>query len=666
MDALEGRAINTIRFLAVDAVEKAKSGHPGLPMGGAAMAYTLWVNFLRHDPENPDWPDRDRFVLSAGHGSMLLYALLHLFGYDLSLEEIFNFRQWGSKTPGHPEYAHAPGVETTTGPLGQGFANAVGMAIAERRLAAEFNRPGYPLVNHYTYIYAGDGCMMEGITSEAASLAGHLKLGKLICLYDDNGITIDGRTDLAFTEDTAKRFEAYGWQVLKVDEGNRTELVDEAITEAKSEKNRPSLIMVRTKIGYGSPNKQDTSDAHGAPLGPDEVKLTKKNLGWPLEPEFLIPEEVKKQFAAFKEIQQAKKSEWDGLFDDYCSEYPEMAEKWEKWHSRQVPEELLEDQRIWQFEDKPVATRSASGQVMQVLSEYLPNMIGGSADLNSSTKTYLKGRGDFQADNPSGNNIHFGVREHAMAAILSGLALHGGLRPFGSTFLVFFDYMKPAVRLSALMGLPVVFVYTHDSVAVGEDGPTHQPVEHLANLRSIPHMHVLRPADGPETAAAWLHALQRRCGPTALILSRQNLPLLQGSGKEALKGGYIISKENGPTVDIILIASGSEVHLAVKAQQELQEEGYSVRVVSMISRELFLAQNENYQESVLPIAVESRVLIEAALPMGWDKIVSSKGSVIGIDDFGASAPGGVVMEKRGITADRIINEALSLLAEGRE
>lgn len=666
MDALEGRAINTIRFLAVDAVEKAKSGHPGLPMGGAAMAYTLWANYLRHDPADPDWPDRDRFILSAGHGSMLLYALLHLFGYELSLEEIINFRQWGSKTPGHPEYAHAPGVETTTGPLGQGFANAVGMAIAERRLAAEFNRPGYPVVDHYTYIYSGDGCMMEGITSEAASLAGHLKLGKLICFYDDNEITIDGRTKIAFTENTAGRFEAYGWQVLKVNEGNRTELISEAIEEARKEQDRPSLIMVRTKIGYGSPNKQDTADAHGAPLGPDEVKLTKKNLGWPQEPEFLIPEEVKKHFAALKKSLHAKKSEWDGLFEDYCSEYPELAEKWEQWHSGQVPEELIEDQRIWQFEDKPVATRSASGQVMQVLCEYLPNMIGGSADLNASTKTHLKGLGDFQADNPSGSNIHFGVREHAMAAALSGLALHGGLRPFGSTFLVFFDYMKPAVRLSALMGLPVVFVYTHDSVAVGEDGPTHQPIEHLANLRSIPHMHVLRPADGPETAAAWLHALQRRCGPTALILSRQNLPLLKGSGKDALKGGYTISRESGPGVDLILIASGSELHLALEAQEELQEKDYSVRVVSMVSRELFLAQDEAYRETVLPSPVQTRVLIEAALPMGWDKIVGSEGSVIGIDDFGASAPGGVVMEKKGITADRIVNEALALLTGERE
>lgn len=666
MDALEVRAINTIRFLAVDAVEKAKSGHPGLPMGGAAMAYTLWANYLKHDPDDPTWTDRDRFVLSAGHGSMLLYALLHLFGYDLPLEEIINFRQWGSKTPGHPEFKHTPGVETTTGPLGQGFANAVGMAIAECRLAAEFNREGYPLVNHFTYTYAGDGCMMEGITSEAASLAGHLKLGKLICFYDDNGITIDGKTEIAFTEDTGKRFEAYGWQVLKVDEGNRIELITEAIIEAKKEKNRPSLIMVKTKIGYGSPNKQGTADVHGAPLGDDETVLTKQKLGWPLEPAFYIPPEVRKHFSRLKETLKARKSEWDALFDDYCSEYPELAEKWQAWHSGTIPDEMVDDQRLWKFEEKPIATRSASGQIMQVLSEYLPNMIGGSADLNASTKTHLKGLGDFQADNYAGSNIHFGVREHAMGAVLSGLALHGGFRPFGSTFLVFFDYMKPAVRLAALMGLPVIYIYTHDSVAVGEDGPTHQPVEHLSNLRSIPHLQLLRPADGPETAAAWLHALQRRCGPTALILSRQNLPPLKGSGKKALKGGYIISKEKDSKPELIIIASGSELSLAITAQEELQNKGYSVRVVSMVSRELFLAQDDAYREKVLPAGVQSRLLVEAALPMGWERIIGSQGSVIGIDDFGASAPGEIVMEKRGINSSRIVKEAEALLTPGRK
>ena len=660
MSAIEEQSINTIRFLAVDAVEKANSGHPGLPMGGAAMAYALWTKFLKHDPSTPDWPNRDRFVLSAGHGSMLLYSLLHLFGYDLSMEEIKNFRQWGSKTAGHPEYRHAPGIETTTGPLGQGFGNAVGMAIAEQRLAAEFNREGYPVVDHYTYVYAGDGCMMEGITSEAASLAGHLKLGRLICLYDDNDITIDGRTDIAFTEDTGKRFEAYGWQVMKIEEGNRIELVSEAVAEAKEEENRPTLIMVKTKIGYGSPNKQGTADVHGAPLGEEEVIKTKKQLGWPEDKEFYIPEPVKKHFARLREKNMAQKEEWDVLFRDYRREYPEMAEQWDRWFSGQIPEKLAEDPRLMQFEDKSLATRAASGQVMQVLAEYLPNMIGGSADLNASTKTRLKAFADFQADNRSGSNIHFGVREHAMGAALSGLCLHGGLRPFGSTFLVFFDYMKPAVRLAAMMQLPVTYVYTHDSVAVGEDGPTHQPIEHISNLRSIPHLHVLRPADGVETAAAWLHILQRRCGPSALILSRQKLPQLPNSGKGALKGGYVISSEDGEKPELIIIASGSEVAPAIEAQNKLQQEGRSVRVVSMICRELFQAQEERYREEVLPAAVKKRLVVEAALPMGWEDIAGPEGAVIGLDDFGASAPGDIVLEKRGICADNIYKRALEL------
>lgn len=661
MNAIDEAAVNTIRFLAVDAVEKANSGHPGLPMGGAAMGYTLWTRFLKHCPDDPDWVDRDRFVLSAGHGSMLLYALLHLFGYDLPLEEIKNFRQWGSATPGHPEFGHTPGVETTTGPLGQGFANAVGMAIAERRLAAEFNRPGYPIVNHYTYIYSGDGCMMEGITSEAASLAGHLKLGKLICFYDDNQVTIDGSTELAFTEDVGKRFEAYGWQVLQVKEGNRIEMISEAISEARQETERPSLIMVRTEIGYGSPNKQGTAAVHGAPLGAEEVVKTKKNLGWPLEPDFYIPTEVYEHFAGFKEPLRARMEEWRALFGDYRSEYPELAEKWEAWLSGQVPEEMADDENLWSFEDQPLATRAASGQVMQVLAEYLPNMIGGSADLNSSTKTALKQFADFQADNPGGSNIHFGVREHAMAGILSGLCLHGGLRPFGSTFLVFFDYMKPSVRLAALMGLPVVYVYTHDSVAVGEDGPTHQPVEQLSNLRSIPNLHVLRPADGRETAAAWLHALRRRSGPAALILSRQKLPQLAGTGREALRGAYVIRWEEGGSPELILVASGSELDLALKAGEQLREKGRRVRVVSMISRELFQSQDQAYREAVLPSSVERRLIIEAALPQGWEAFTGSGGAVIGLDNFGASAPGPEVMARRGLSVDHVVRKAEKLL-----
>ena len=662
MKSIDDMAVNTIRFMAVDAVEKANSGHPGLPMGGAVMAYTLWTRFMKHCPDYPDWSDRDRFVLSAGHGSMLLYALLHLSGYSLSLDEIRNFRQWGSKTPGHPEYGYAPGVETTTGPLGQGFANAVGMAIAEQRLAAEFNRPGFPLVDHFTYVYAGDGCMMEGITSEAASLAGHLQLAKLICLYDDNRITIDGATEITFTEDTGKRFEAYGWQVLKVEDGNRIELIEEAIAAAREEKDRPSLIMVRTEIGYGAPNKQGTSDAHGSPLGREEAVLAKQRLKWPLEPDFFVPSDVSAYFSKQKAILMAVKQEWDVLYADYRRQHPDMAGRWETWHSGQVPEELAGDPRLWQFGDKAVATRVASGQVMQVLAEYLPNMIGGSADLNASTKTHLKGLGVFQPGNHRSNNIHFGVREHAMAAILSGLSLHGGLRPYGSTFLVFFDYMKPAVRLAALMGLPVVFIYTHDSVAVGEDGPTHQPIEQLSNLRSIPNMHVIRPADGVETAAAWLHILQRRCGPSALILTRQNLPRLKGTGKGALRGGYIISREKGNKPDLILIASGSELQLALEAQGILQNNDYSVRVVSMISSELFMAQDDSYREEVLPAEAGLRIVIEAALPMGWEAVAGPKGAVIGIDHFGASAPGEVVMEKRGISVSAIIDRAEKMLA----
>jgi transketolase len=654
-------AVNTIRFLAVDAVEKANSGHPGLPMGGAAIAYTLWSRFLKHCPDCPDWKDRDRFVLSAGHGSMLLYSLLHLYGYGLALDELKKFRQWGSRTPGHPEFGHTPGVETTTGPLGQGFANAVGMAIAERRLAAKFNRSDYPIVDHYTYVYVGDGCMMEGITSEAASLAGHLGLGKLICLYDDNKITIDGGTEIAFTEDVSKRFEAYGWQVLKVSDGNKVEAIAEAIAAARQNLEQPSLIMVRTSIGYGSPNKQDSPDAHGAPLGADEVLLTKKNLGWPLEPKFFVPEEVSTDLANQHKQLQARKEKWDELLASYGLKYPDLLIAWQEWHSGETPPPLEKDSRLWDYGEKAAATRALSGQVMQVLFEYLPNMIGGAADLNASTKTRLKSSSDFQANNPSGSNINFGVREHAMGGILSGLALHGGLRPFGSTFLVFFDYMKPSVRLAAMMGLPVAYVYTHDSVAVGEDGPTHQPIEQLANLRSIPNLQVLRPADGRETAAAWLHALQRRCGPSALILSRQNLPQLTGTGQEALKGGYIVSREKGSHPDLILIASGSELHLAFEAQQRLQEDGHSVRVVSMVSRELFLAQDEAYRETVLPGNVERRILIEAALPMGWDKIVGPKGKVIGIEEFGASAPGEIVLEKKGITAAAIITEAKKML-----
>ncbi|MBT9169022.1 MAG: Transketolase [Syntrophomonadaceae bacterium] len=663
MSKIQEMAINTIRFLAVDAVEAANSGHPGLPMGGAPMAYTLWTQFMQHCSSDPTWSNRDRFVLSAGHGSMLLYALLHLCGYDLPLDELKNFRQWGSKTPGHPEHGHTVGVETTTGPLGQGFANAVGMAIAEERLAAEFNKPDFQLVEHFTYVYVGDGCMMEGVTAEAASLAGHLKLGRLICLYDDNQITIDGRTELAFTEDVGRRFEAYGWQVLRVADGTATEEIAAAITAAKAEKARPSLISVRTAIGFGSPNKQNSAEAHGAPLGASEVRMTKENLGWPPEQTFYVPHEVRAHFAELQTRLAGVKETWDRLFAAYRRKYPEDAARWDDWHNRSLPVALQEDKALWSF-DKPMATRAASGQVMQVLAKYLPNLLGGSADLSASTKTYLEGLGDFQTENRKGNNIYFGVREHGMAAVLSGLALYGAFRPYGATFLAFFDYMKPSVRLAALMRQPVVYVFTHDSIGVGEDGPTHQPIEQLANLRSIPNLHVLRPADGRETAVAWLHALSRTDGPTALVLTRQNLPQLSASGIDALKGGYVLAREAGEVPELIIMASGSEVELALQAKQLLEAEGVEVRVVSMMSWELFMAQPASYRAEILPPAIKKRLVVEAAHPMGWERFSGNDGVIIGIDHFGASAPGEVLMEKFGFTAENVAARARQLLGRG--
>ena len=660
MKNIEELAINTIRFLAVDAVEAANSGHPGLPMGGAPMAYSLWSEFLKHSPQDPAWPDRDRFVLSAGHGSMLLYSLLHLCGYDLSLDELKNFRQWGSKTPGHPEYKHTVGVETTTGPLGQGFANAVGMAIAERRMAAEFNKPNYSLVDHYTYVYTGDGCMMEGVTSEAASLAGHLKLGRLICLYDDNQITIDGSTEVAFTEDVGKRYEAYGWQVLRVGDGTDLQAIGSAIEQARADETRPSLILVRTSIGFGSPNKQGSAEAHGAPLGADEVKNTKENLGWPLEPTFHVPAEVREHFAKLKEARHERKRAWDKLLLSYREAFPEDAARWDKWFDERIPAELENDPKLWEFE-KPVATRAASGQIMQVLASYLPNLIGGSADLNASTKTYLKGLGDFTPVNRSGNNIYFGVREHAMAAIMSGMALHGGLRPYGATFMAFYDYMKPSVRLAALMGINVTYVFTHDSIGVGEDGPTHQPIEHLANMRSVPNLYVLRPADGRETAVAWLEALRRTDGPTALVLTRQNLPQLEGTGPHAAKGGYILSREKGSMPNLILMATGSEVELVMEAKEKLHQLGIDARVVSLMSWELFEKQPGSYREDVLPKAVTKRLAVEMGHPMGWERYTGSEGDIIAIDHFGASAPGEVLAEKFGFTVDNVVSRAKQLL-----
>ena len=659
-NSVDQMCVNTIRFLAVDAIETAHSGHPGMPMGAAPMAYALWSRVMKHCPSDPDWPDRDRFVLSAGHGSMLLYALLHLFGYELSLEEIKNFRQWGSRTPGHPEYGLTPGVEITTGPLGQGLSSAVGMAAAEKRLASEFNRPGYPVVDHYTYVIASDGDLMEGVASEACSLAGHLQLSKLICLYDDNRITIDGPTEMTFTEDVEKRFAAYGWQVLTVEDGNDLDEVEAALEEARKDTSRPSILAVRTSIGYGAPGKQDTPDCHGAPLGGEEAAHTKENLGWPTDEPFYVPPEVREHLQELQKRLEGQRSQWERLLEEYRKEYPELAQQWDQWHSRELPAELVQEQQLWNFE-QPQATRASSGQVLQILYSYLPNLLGGSADLQGSTKAQLKSAPGFQPANSSGNNLAFGVREHAMAAFLSGIALHGGLRPFGSTFLVFFDYMKPAVRLAAMMGLPVIYVYSHDSVAVGEDGPTHQPVEQLSNLRSIPNLHVLRPADGKETAAAWLQALKRTEGPTALILSRQGVPQLSGTGKAVFQGGYVLKKESGERLDLVLLASGSEVQLILGAQEKLEEMGYGVRVVSMVSWELFWEQPEEYRRQVLPPDCKKRLAVEAALPQGWDSLVGPQGKVWGLDDFGVSAPGGEIMENKGFTVENLVEQSLDLL-----
>ncbi|ABR50718.1 transketolase [Alkaliphilus metalliredigens QYMF] len=660
MKQIEQKAINTIRLLAVDGVEKANSGHPGLPMGAAPMAYTLWSQFLNHSPNDPQWTNRDRFVLSAGHGSMLIYSLLHLFNYGLTIEDLQNFRQWGSKTPGHPEFGHTVGIETTTGPLGQGLTNAVGMAMAERRLAAEFNRDQYDVVDHYTYVIAGDGDMMEGITSEAASLAGHLGLHKLICLYDDNNISIDGNTSLTFTEDVAKRYEAYGWQVVIVKDGNDVAEITKAIKAAKENKEQPTLIKVKTTIGFGSPNKQGTAGVHGAPLGKDEIQLTRKTLEWAHDEDFFVPEDVKGHFDGLVKDSNEKAKVWEEMFKGYSEAHPELAKAWKQWHSRELPQELLKDASLWEFSEKPMATRSTSGEVMNRLKKHLPNLMGGSADLNPSTKTYLKEMGDFQKGEWKGNNIYFGVREHAMAGITNGMALHGGLRVFCSTFFVFSDYMKPAIRLSALMKQPVVYVFTHDSIGVGEDGPTHQPIEHLLMLRSIPNVQVLRPADGKETTAAWIQALKHQEGPTVLVLSRQNLAQLEGSGQDAAKGAYVVSKGKKETPDMILMASGSEVPLAIEAQKALQDKGIEANVVSMMSWELFKNQSKEYQEEILPKQVTKRISIETGVTLGWSQFIGDAGIAIGIDDFGASAPGEVLMDKYGFTVENIVEKAMTL------
>jgi transketolase len=664
-DELDELCINTIRMLAVDAVQRANSGHPGMPMGAAPMAYVLWTRFLTYNPANPRWPNRDRFVLSAGHGSMLLYGMLHLTGYDLPLEELQNFRQWNSKTPGHPESYLAPGVETTTGPLGQGFANGVGMAIAERFLAAHFNRPGHTIVDHYTYGIVSDGDLMEGVSHEAASLAGHLRLGKLIYLYDDNRISIEGSTDLTFTEDRALRFRAYGWHVQQIDDGNDVEAITRAIRAAREEAECPSLIGVRTHIGYGSPNKQDTAEAHGAPLGADEVKLTKQNLGWPLEPAFLIPGEALDCFRQAAREGEKRENEWNACFESYEKGYPQLAEEWKRAISGELPADWDKDIPTFPADAKGMATRVASGTVLNAIAPKLPTLIGGSADLAPSTKTLIKGSHAFQADHYGERNMHFGVREHAMGGILNGMALHGGVMPYGGTFLVFSDYMRPAIRLAAMMGLKVIYVFTHDSIGLGEDGPTHQPIEQIASLRAIPNLTVIRPADANETAEAWRFALGQESGPIALALTRQDIPTLDRSkyapADGLSRGAYILSNTEGKKPDVILIASGSEVHIALEAAHKLRQKGTAVRVVNMTSWELFDKQPVDYRTQVLPPEIMARVAIESGVPQGWHRYVGERGEVVGIDHFGASAPYNVLFEKFGVTADRVVEKALGLM-----
>ena len=609
--------VNAIRVLSAEAVQKAKSGHPGMPMGAADMAYALWGKQMKHNPKNPKWADRDRFVLSSGHGSMLMYSLLHLFGYGLTIEDLKNFRQFGSKTPGHPEYGHTTGVETTTGPLGQGIANAVGMALAEAYLAARFNREGFPVVNHNTFAIMGDGCLMEGISHEAASLAGTLKLNKLIALYDDNEISIEGNTDIAFREDVPARFRAYGWNVIDVAKGNCWCNVEAAIKLAKNS-DKPTLIVCHTAIGYGSP-KAGMASSHGEPLGEENVAITKKELGWPCEEPFAVPAEVYETTQAVIEAGAAKEAAWNEMMAEYAKAYPELAAEWTQWQSGEIAYDFENDDEFWSFPGKS-ATRASSGEVLNRIAKKVANLIGGSADLAPSNKSNMKGRGDFSAEDRTGSNLHFGVREHAMAAICNGIYLHGGLRPYCATFFVFSDYMKNAMRLSALMGLPVPYILTHDSIGVGEDGPTHQPIEQLAALRSMPGMITFRPADSKETAAGWLIAMKGK-KPVSLVLTRQDLPLYETSGKAALKGGYILEDSEKETPDVILMASGSEVEQCVGAKAILKEQGIDARVVSMPSFELFEEQSEEYKESVLPKAVRARVAVEAASSFGWHKYI---------------------------------------------
>ena len=652
-------SVNTLRFLSVEAIQKAKSGHPGLPMGAAPAAYALWAKNMRMNPADPKWDDRDRFVLSAGHGSALLYSLLHLFGYNITIDDLKNFRQLDSNTPGHPEYDIERGIETASGPLGQGIAGAVGMAIAETYLAAQFNRPGYDVVNHYTYALCGDGCLMEGVSAEAASLAGTLKLGKLVVLYDCNNITIEGDTCTSFTEDVLKRFEAYGWQTITVEDGNDVDAIDKAIKEAKAEADKPSIIKIMTKIGYGAPNKQGKASAHGEPLGEEEIVLAKENLGWEYKEAFYVPEQVKENISDITKAGAETEKEWKAMFEAYAKEYPELAEQWNNWQNGELPD-LLNNEDYWTYEGD-IATRASSEKVLNKLSKLVPNLIGGSADLAPSNKSVMKDREYYSPENRIGSNMHFGIREFAMTVIANGMYLHGGLRPYIAGFFVFSDYMKAGLRMSALMGLPVISIFTHDSIGVGEDGPTHQPIEHLAALRSMPNYTVIRPCDSRETAAAWYAALSRKTSPTGIILSRQNLPLLDGTGKEALKGAYILKNSKKETPDVILMATGSEVELIYKAWDILQEKGIDARVISMPSWEIFEEQSDEYKESVIPMSVRKRVAVEAAGDFGWHKYVGLDGEVISMNGYGASAPAGKLFEKYGFTVDNVVDTVIRVV-----
>ena len=649
---IENMSVNAIRVLAADAVQKANSGHPGLPLGAAAIGYELWANHMNHNPKNPEWENRDRFILSGGHGSTLLYSLLHLFGYGLTLDDIKSFRQWGSKTPGHPEYGVTRGVEASTGPLGAGMAMAVGMAMAEAHLAARFNKEGYSVVDHYTYALGGDGCMMEGINYEAFSLAGTLKLNKLIVLYDSNKISIEGNTDIAFREDVPARMRALGFQVLEVKDGNDLAEIGKAIEEAKANKEQPSFIKINTKIGFGSP-KEGSADVHGAPLGADNIIAMKKNLGWPSEEPFFVPDEVYENYKAKASCLAKKEEEWNALFKEYCEKFPEMKALWDEFKDENKAEKLLDDEDFWSYEDKADATRNLSGKVLNKLSAKLPTLFGGSADLAPSNKSYVNGGGDYSAENYAGRNVHFGVRELAMTGIGNGLVLHG-LKAYVSTFFVFSDYVKPMARLASLMEIPLTFVLTHDSIGVGEDGPTHEPVEQLAEFRAMPDFNVFRPADATETIAAWYSAVTSKKTPTAIVLTRQNLPQLAGSSKEALKGGYVVADSSKEKPDAILIASGSEVSLSIEAKEMLAKEGVDVRVVSMPCMDIFEKQSDEYKEKVLPKTVRARVAVEALSEFGWGKYVGLDGKTVCLDRFGASAPADVLFKEFGFTVENVV------------